>query len=142
VILSIAITSDDKYLITGDSEEPSNVKQFSVSGGKMIKDYGGIIPYRVVSITTTADNKWLFIGSIEGHLQQTSLESQQLVKDYGKIHYLGISCLETTRDSKWLITGSWDNHVKRISVENREVDKDFGHVCDYNINRMKISADE
>jgi hypothetical protein len=65
-----------------------------------------------------------------------------VVQDYGKIHSYDIACLETTRDSKWLITGGYDGHVKRISVESREVDKDFGQVCDNQVIRMKITADD
>jgi hypothetical protein len=65
-----------------------------------------------------------------------------VVQDYGKIHSSCIICLETTRDSKWVITGGRDGHVKRISVESRQVDKDFGKVCDNQVTRMKIMADD
>jgi hypothetical protein len=68
----------------------------------MIKDYGAIFgSYKVLTITTTPDNKWLFAASNEGHLKQISLESQQVVHNYGQIHDLGITRLETTRDSRW-----------------------------------------
>jgi hypothetical protein len=93
----------------------------------MIKDYGAMLEnVGVESIITTADNKWLFAASNEGHMKQISLKSQQVVHDYGQIHDDGISWLEITRDSKWLITSSYDEHVKRISVKERQVDKDSG----------------
>jgi WD40 repeat protein len=141
MIYSIAITRDDKHLWTSGYERDGHVKQFLVSGGQMIKDYGPIFQnYGVFSITTTPDNKWLFAVSRAGHLKQISLESQQVVHDYGQIHD-ATSQLETTRDSKWLITGSQDKHVKRISVNNRKVDKDFSQVCGSYITRIKITAD-
>jgi hypothetical protein len=109
----------------------------------MIKDYGEILEnVGVESIITTADNKWLFAASNEGHMKQISLESQQEVLDYGQIHEDGISWLETTRYSKWLITRSYDKHVKRISVENTQADKDFCQVCHYEIVSKKITADD
>jgi WD40 repeat protein len=119
-------------IFTSGSEHNGHVKQFSVSDGQMVKDYGPIFGnYEVRLIITTPDNKYLFAASTGGHLKQISLETQQLVHDYGKIHDRRISCLETTRDSKWLIIGGFDKHVKRISIKNRQVDKDFGQVCDY-----------
>jgi WD40 repeat protein len=141
-IYSIAITSDDKYLLTSGFEANGHVKQFLVSSGKMIKDYGPIFEDGVGSITKTPDNKWLFASSFRGgRLKQISLKSQQVVHDYGKIHDDRIHCLETTRDSKWLITASWDTEVKRISVDNRVVDKVFRQVINNYITRMKITAD-
>jgi hypothetical protein len=78
-----------------------HVKQFSVSSGKMIKEYGPIFGnYGRLSITTSPDNKWLFAASNGGHLKQVSLEGRHVVHHYGKIHDSPIRCLETTRDSK------------------------------------------
>jgi WD40 repeat protein len=41
-ILSIAITSDDKYIFTSDFDDTGHVKQISVRHGQMIKDPGAI----------------------------------------------------------------------------------------------------
>jgi WD40 repeat protein len=141
-IPSMAISSDDKYLFTSDCEENCHVKQFLVSDGQMVKDYGALFERGIASITTTPDNKYLFAGSDKGHLKQICLERREVVHDYGKIHDDGIICLETTRDSKWLISGSHDGHVKRISVENRQVDKDFGQISQKEIRTIKITADD
>jgi WD40 repeat protein len=137
----IAITSDDRYLYTSDFLVGGWLKQFSVRSGKMIKYWGSTFHDGVSSMIITPDNKWLFAGNYDEHLEQISIDSQQKVHDYGKIHDSEICCMQTTRDSKWLITGFYDGHIKRISVENREVAKDFGQVCDGQITAMKIMAD-
>jgi WD40 repeat protein len=141
-IKSIAISSDDKYLFTIDYEDSGHVKQFLMSDGQMIKDYGPISEKGIASITITPDNKYLFAGSNTGHLKQVCLELREVVHDYEEIHRGYIRCLETTRDSKWLITGGGDGDVKRISVQSRKVDKDLGQVCDNWIITMKITADD
>jgi WD40 repeat protein len=110
-IWSIAITSDNKYLFTSCYEKNGHVKQFLVSDGQMVKDYGPIFELGIASITTTPDKKYLFAASYAGHLKQISIESREVVQDYGKINDEPIACLETTSDSKWLITGSFDGHV-------------------------------
>jgi hypothetical protein len=72
-INSIAITSDDKYLFTGDRIPNGHVKQFSVRQSKMVKDYGALFEDGVASIITTPVNKYLFAASSGGHLKQISL---------------------------------------------------------------------
>jgi hypothetical protein len=92
-ILLLVITSDDKYLFTSGFQENGHVKQFLVSGGQMIKDYGPTFENNgVESITTTPNNKWLFAAINRGHLKQIYLESQQEVYDYRQIHDYAITC--------------------------------------------------
>ncbi len=70
-IMSIAISSDDKYLFTSGVENNGHVKQFLVSDGQMINDYGATFENDGIrSITTTPDNKYLFAGSNTGYLKQ------------------------------------------------------------------------
>jgi hypothetical protein len=144
---SIAITSDDKYIFTGDSKY-GHIKQFSVIDGLMIKDYGQMFEHNfmlehgVLSMTTTADNEWLFVTSMRGHLKQISLASQEVVHDYGKIQYDVIKCLESTRDSKWLITASYGvGEANKILIEHRIDDKDFSESPFPGIGAMKITPD-
>jgi hypothetical protein len=114
----------------------------------MIKVYGPMFEngpmhdHGVASMTTTADNEWLFVAGKRGHLKQISLASQEVVHDYGKIQYVGIECLESTRDSKWLIFASyWASEAKKILIEHRVDDKDFFEGYFRNINAIKITTD-
>jgi hypothetical protein len=79
------------------------VKQFRVSDGRIVKDYGRLFSSGIASMIITADNKYLFAGGGRGHLMQICLESQKVVHDYGQIYNSSINCLQTTRDSKYLI---------------------------------------
>jgi hypothetical protein len=80
----MAITADDRYLFTSDYNN-GDVKQFRVSDGRMIKDYGPLFGLGIGSMITTPDNKYLFAGS-DRYLKQVCLESKQVVHDYGQIH--------------------------------------------------------
>jgi WD40 repeat protein len=121
-----------------------------VSDGVMIKHYVEVLEDGINVMTTSPDNKYLFVGGDAGGdggigvgcIDKICLESQKVGPYLGKVHGSYINCLQTTRDSKSLITASSDMSVKRISTNGKYTEKHFSKVCDADITAMKISADE
>jgi hypothetical protein len=110
----------------------------------MIKHYIGVLEGGINVMTTSPDNKYLFVGGDAGGdggigvgcLDKICLASQKVGPYLGKVHVDYINCLQTTRDSKCLITASSDGFLMIISTEGRKVEKDFGRVCDGAIKAM------
>ena len=96
--------------------------------GRVIRDYGELLPPQITSIALTPDNRFLFAGTRDGFLKQICLETQKLVYDYCQIHENIISCLQTTEDSKYLVSAGYDTSVQKISITDRAVVEYFPNV--------------
>jgi len=130
----LAITKDGQsVLIAG---YPGMVRQYSLSTGKLVHDYGKVFKAEISPMKTsciwtikcTPDNKSFFVSNEFGHLKQFSLEDFSLLKDYGKIHSDSLSQLLVTADGKWLYTTSISGEMKKWDVAKQSLKKDFGAI--------------
>jgi hypothetical protein len=77
--------------------------QWSVSQGKVTKDWGNVMAGDIESMCQTSDKKYLFVSDSSGYLRQINVKEQRVVRNYGQIH-ANIWSIAITSDDKYLFT--------------------------------------
>lgn len=94
-----------------------------------------------MAMTTTLDNKYLFVSDHLGMLEQISLETEEMVSViYKKLQNGPIICMQPTKDGKHMITAG-SSEVKRISIKHSKVKRSYGWVEGNGAHRIAIFPD-
>ena len=89
-------TQDSRYLLTADHN--GFLKQFSIKGKSLIKDYKKIHDGEIHSIVVSPNSAYLFTSDNLGHLKQFNLDNQSVKHNYGKVHSAEVRAIAANND--------------------------------------------
>jgi WD40 repeat protein len=145
-IWTMASTPDNKSLFAAN--EYGHLKQFSVTSGSLLKDFGIVHSDSLSSLTITPDGAYLFTSSISGELKKWSIPQQVLLKDFGKIYPKEnnwIFAINSSPDSQNIFVSSsnWTLGVmSQWSVHEEKMVRDYGTVFDsHSFRSLVVSRD-
>ena len=114
-IQAIAITRDDKYIISGSNDYTVRIWNFRDKRQEGVLEADA----SVYSISVTVDSKLFISGCSDGTVKVWNLETKRVVADL-KAHS-AVNTVAVTNDNKYIVTGTdnsavtiWDIKEKRI----------------------------
>jgi len=114
---SIAITQDNKYIISGDYFNKSLIRIWDFDKGHLIHTIKGLSHKNIASISILPDNKTCFVASHHPYIQVFDITNGKLIKKH-KISNDLVWQAKLTPDGKRLVTSSRENNIKIWDSEN------------------------
>lgn len=121
---------NDKYrhivdsLFTGDSK--GNLKMWTVTPGKMVKDFGPAHEKTITYLHLTVDGNTLFSGDEFGHFKQWCVNDMKLIKDYESSHEQGVRFGAVHPDGENFFTFGSKGDVKQWNTSDQKMIFDYG----------------
>lgn len=134
----------DHYFI--GSFDSGKLHEWSISDGKINRDFSRLINDKIYCMTITRDKEYLFVSDWPGNLKKIDLREFKVVQDYGIIHFDAVWSIATTPDNKYLFTSDGDGNLKQFSIVNegqghqKILVKNYGKIVDC-VGILKISFD-
>jgi len=114
---SIALTQDNKYLVTGDDFNKSLVRIWDIITADTIYTFKGSSYKKTSSIAILPDNKTCIIASERPYIQIFDLTTGKLIKNH-KASEDFVWKARVTPDGRFLFTISRENNIKMWDVSN------------------------
>ncbi len=115
VINSIAISNDNKYIVTGLSD--GRIKIWGRESGKLLKTLEGHTKY-VTSVTISQDAKTIVSIAGDGSIKTWEIKSGKLLKTL-EGHTDSVSSVAISKDGKTIVSGSGDGSVKIWDINKK-----------------------
>ncbi len=132
---AIAITPDDKQVISGSSDK--TLKVWNLKTGEIERSLAGHFD-SVNAIAITPDSKWVISGSSDKTLivwnQETGRKERTLIG-----HTDSVNTIAITPDSKWVISGSSDKTLIVWNLETGKIERTFK--CPIDLVAVAITSD-
>jgi DNA-binding beta-propeller fold protein YncE len=123
-VLSVAVTPDGKYVVSGS--EDKTVRVWELATGKEVRRFMG---HRsgVNRVAVTPDGQYVVSGSHDETVRLWELATGKEVRPFTG-HKNWVSSVAVTPDGKYIVSGSWDNTVRLWELATgQEVRQFTGH---------------
>lgn len=121
ILTAITMTSDNKYVITGDSEGKINI--WDVDTGNHIQELVGHSKH-ITTLTLSPDNTILASGSWDQNVYLWDVKTGETLHIFCH-HLQTISSIRFSSDGKQLSIGSWDGKVSIWNLETYKEEPDI-----------------
>ena len=107
-VLSLAMSSDNQYLVSGSAD--CTLKIWELTTSRLIATLNGHSE-PVSAVAITPDNRWIVSGSSDNTVKIWELSTGELISNL-KGHSDSIYSVAISPDSQTIASGSWDNTIK------------------------------
>ncbi len=80
----MAVTSDDKYIISGSSDK--SIKIFDFETKQQVHHFQEAHKAPICSMTITSDDRYMIAGSTGGSIKVFDIQTKQEVHDFDSVH--------------------------------------------------------
>lgn len=111
----VRATSNQVYLAT----EESTVRVLNHKSQKLIKIVTNVVPSNdfVTNLSTTTNNKYLYVCGGMGNLRQYDTRTLKLIQDFGKIDEI-IDCMVISQDNRTILFAS-NGVLKQFDLDRK-----------------------
>ena len=157
-MITICLTKDDQYFFTGDYttgtqlQWSTSTQKIHKDYQKVLKDKVKRLPHEwdnmdlienrflcklnckdpitkgISKVYVTNNNRYLFVGCVNGFLAQFNVKKQKKIKNYGYIVPNFIYDMVSTKNGEELYVADYEGYQVKISTKSKSILQDFGQI--------------
>ena len=136
-ILSLAITSNGKWQLTGD--ETGVMKQWNFKNHKLFKDWGKVHTWTFY-MCVLSNSETQFTLAYYSELKEWNIETQQLIRNQGVVHGCQCSCITATPEGAYLFTADKEGCLKQWNVQTGRLEQKYESIHNKSITCIEVTS--
>ena len=117
-ITSIAVTSDNRYIISGS--EDKTIAMWDIAQKKLFNRFPEVHSDSILTVTVTRNDKYIISGSADGTIAMWDIAQKNLLRQFEQAHSAPVASVAVTNDNKYFISGSHDMTIAIWDIAERK----------------------
>ena len=118
-IYAMVTTKDKKFLFTGDGKT-GVLEKWSIQNKVLSDSYGPVLnDVGIRKLYITENNKYLFIGGMQGHCVVFNVEEGQITKKIENRFKSGVFAMIETHNNQYMMISDFEGNLKKISIQKK-----------------------
>ena len=138
-ILSVAVTRDNKRIVSGSSDKTIGV--WDLAEKKIFYRFQDAHEEEIQSIAVSYDSKYIVSGSKDNTIGLWDITERRLLHRFEKLHEDGIGSVAISSDSKYIVSGSSDKTIAVWDIIEKKFLFQFENAHDEAILSVALTSD-